>query len=1103
MKKALQFLTVLVWILLLAFSGRTVAQETTASISGIVRDKSGPLAGVTIVAVHTPTGTQYSVSTRADGRFNISNVRISGPYRLTASFVGYRAQTLPPFGLTISQNFDANIVLTESDVQLKEVVVTTAQNKTFNSNHTGASDIISRSQIERLPTINRSLSDFTKLTPFANSNQTNSFGGRNNLYNNVTVNGSSFNNTFGLAGTIGGQTGAQPISIDAIDQIQVNLAPYDVRQGSFTGAGINTVTKSGTNNITGSAYGYYQSPGLKGSKVGDITYPVGSFNYHLLGFSFGAPIIKNKLFLFLDAETERRTSPATSFVAKQGAQAAGGNVSIADAATLDQLKNFLLTNYNYNPGTYQGYSYGFAADRITARLDYNINSRNTINFNFFYLKSNRDTYPSNSGAPTGGSSNTGRQPSINSLPFSGAGYNIINNLASGIIQLNSTISNSISNKVELGYTAMRDKRKSLGSGAFPLVDIRNGAGQPDLTAFGFEPFTANNLLNTDIVQLNDYLTISAGRHEIVLGTQNQMQSYKNGFDPNYNGAYVFNSATDFLKSATTGADLATQYQLGYSALSAAFPFAKVKNYQIGFFAQDKWRIKDNFNVTYGVRLDIPIFGETFSDNAAVHGLTFRDGLKESTSQKPKATIQVSPRIGFNWDVFKNQTLQVRGGTGLFTGPPPQVWISDQAGNNGVQFGAIRQSSSATKPAGFPFSPDVNKYRPTPGPNNLPHSYNLVFVDQHFKFPKVWRSDFGVDYKLPGDIIATVEGFYTKDVNAVNVQNINLPRQNTPLASVDKRPYFANSKIYGGLIPSSPTDYAAPNITDAELITNSKKGYSYAASLKLERNVKGLYTALIYTHSDSRSVNDGGSIAQSIWRDRAVSGDPNADLLSYSNYRLLNRGLGIVSYRKEYARAFATSIGVTYELQTNGAGTYTYSGDANNDGQSNDLIYVPRNASEINLQTYTVTNSITKVVTPYPAAQQWTDLNNYINQDPELKKRRGTYAERNGLVFPYYHQINLNFTQDFFFTLKNGKRNTLRFTADIYNFENLLNPKWGIEQIPLSTGSIIRFTGVDKNNVPSYSVNYLDPDNLKPYTRTFQQTGASAYAIQLGLKYIFQ
>jgi len=1102
MKKALQLFTVLVWIFFVALSSRTIAQETTASISGTVKDKSGPLAGVTIVAVHTPTGTQYGVSTRADGRFNISNVRIGGPYRLTASFVGYRPQTVPPFGLTISQNFDANIVLTESDVQLKEVVVTTAQNKTFNSNHTGASDIISRSQIERLPTISRSLNDFTKLTPFANSNQSygsNSFGGRNNLYNNITVNGSSFNNTFGLSGAIGGQTGAQPISIDAIDQIQVNLAPYDVRQGSFTGAGINTVTKSGTNDITGSAYGYYQSPGLRGSKVGDITYPRGSFNYRLLGFSFGAPIIKNKLFLFLDAETERRTSPATSFVAQQGAQKPGGNVSVADAATLDQLKSFLLTTYNYNPGTYQGYSYGFAADRITARLDYNINSRNTINFNFFYLKSNRDSPPSNSGAP-----GNRRQASATSLPFSGAGYNIVNNLASGIIQLNSTISNSTSNKLELGYTAMRDKRKSLGSGPFPLVDIQNGAGLPDLTAFGYEPFTANNLLNTDIVQLNDYFTISAGRHEVVLGTQNQMQSYKNGFDPNYNGAYVFNSAADFLKSATTGADLATQYQLGYSALSTSFPFAKVKNYQIGFFAQDKWRIKDNFNVTYGVRLDIPTFKETFSDNPAVHGLTFRDGLKESTSQKPKAAIQVSPRVGFNWDVFKNQTLQVRGGTGLFTGPPPQVWISDQAGNNGVQFGAIRQLASATKPVGFPFSPDVNKYRPTPGPNNLPHSYNLVFVDQHFKFPKVWRSDIAVDYKLPGDIVATAEGFFTKDLNAVNVQNINLPGQNTPLAGADPRPYFVNTRIYGGVIPSSPTDYAAPNITDAELITNSKKGYSYAASLKLERNVNGLYTALIYTHSDSRSVNDGGSIAQSIWRDRSVAGDPNADALSYSNYRLPNRVLGIVSYRKEYAHAFATSIGVTYELQSSGVGTYTYSGDANNDGQTNnDLIYVPRNASEINLQTYNITNSITKVVTPYPAAQQWTDLNNYIDQDPYLKTRRGTYAERNGLVFPYYHQINLNFTQDFFLTLKNGKRNTLRFTADIYNFQNLLNPKWGIVQGSINTGGIIRFLGVDKNNVPSYSVNYLDPQSFRPYTRTFVQSNASLYAIQLGLKYIFQ
>ena len=1076
---------------LLLFAGSTFAQETTAAISGIVKDKSGPLAGVTITAIHVPTGTQYSISSRTDGRYNFPNVKIGGPYKLTANFIGYKQHVIDAFTLTLGQNFEANINMSEANVELKEIIVTAGQNKTFNANHTGASDIITRSQIERMPTISRSLNDFTKLTPFAGGGG--SFGGRNNLNNNITVNGASFNNTFGLSGSIGGQTGAQPISIDAIDQIQVNLAPYDVRQGSFTGAGINTVTKSGSNSVTGSAYGYVQGAGIKGLKSGNVTLTKQPFDYHLAGFSFGAPLIKNKLFVFFDAEQERRSTPATTLLANRPGLT-GSNVSHANASTLDSLQSFLKTKYNYNSGPYENYANHFAADRITTRFDYNINNRNTLNVNFFYLKSNKDVSASNSGAPNGN-----RQPSLTGLPFFSSGYNIANNLFSGIIELNSSFNNSASNKFQVGYTAMRDQRKSLGSGTFPLVDILNGQGQ-SLTAFGYEPFTAFNKLKTDIFQLNDYFTLFKGNHEITLGTQNQFQSYTNGFAPNYYGSYTFNSVPDFYASANNGVDNATNYTLRYSALSNDFPYGKIKNYQLGFFIQDKWKLRENFTLTYGLRLDIPIYEQTFTNNPAVPALIFRNGIQVSTAQTPKTPLLLSPRIGFNWDIKGDQTLQLRGGTGIFTGPPPQVWISNQASNNGVQFGSFSHGPLQ----GNVFSPDVNTYRPAPSANNLPTGYNLAITDKNFKFPQVWRSDLAIDYKLPFNIVATAEAFLTKDINAVYVQNINLPTTGTALNGPDTRTQYIKSRIYDGTsMVNGKSVYgptlANPNITDAELMTNTNKGYSYAASIKLERNVKGLYTTLIYTHSDARSVNDGGSIAQSVWSQRPVSGDPNANVTSFSQYRLPNRVLGIISYRREYAKFMATSVGMTYEFITGGGSSYTYSGDINGDGVPyNDLIYVPRDFSEMNF-----VDVIKNKVITYSKAQQAVDFNNYINQDPYLKTRRGKYAERNGLLNPYYGQTNLNLTQDFFLQGHNGKRNTLRFTADIFNFQNLVNKNWGIVKVPVTTGGLIKYAGLDAAGKPTFQMNYQDPTNKVPYTSTFYNPGTAYWTMQLGLKYIFQ
>lgn len=1088
-------------ILFIAFFGlvgNTYAQETTSSMSGTVKDKNGPLPGVTITAIHTPTGSKYVTSTRGDGRFNLEGLKVGGPYTISASFIGYSTSTQENINLTLGENFDANFNLSETTIQLKAVVVSTNQNKTFNSNRTGASDIVGKTQIERLPTVTRSLADVTKLTPYGSGGQGNTYGGRNNLYNNITVNGAQFNNTFGLSGTIGGQTGANPISLDAIDQVQVNLAPYDVTQGGFTGAGVNSLTRAGTNSFYGTVYGYYQAPSLVGTKVGTTVLPKQQFNYNLEGLSLGGAIIKNKLFLYVNTERERRSSPATNFVASTpSAPYTGTNGSVISqpkATTLDSLRNFLISKYNYDPGTYQGYNRNFYRNNVTARFDLNISPRSSANLNLFYLRSYNNIAPSNSGSLNGG-----RQPSLFTLPFSGAGYRINNDLYSGIFELNSRFNLFISNKFQAGATFERDYRASLGSGIFPEVDILGGTStSPEVTSFGFEPFTAFNKLNSNIFIINDYLKIFKGKHEFTVGTQNQIQSYQNGFSPNYYGSYVFNSINDFYNSANNGVDNAYRYTLSYSALSTDFPIAKVKNVQLGFLGQDKITLDPNFTLNLGLRVDIPIIANTFTDNPGVNNLSFRNGIKVSTAQVPNTKVLLSPRIGFNWDVLGNHTFQVRGGTGIFTGPPPQVWISNQAGNNGVQFGSFAITSNKGAPIGFPFSPDVNKYKPAPSPNNLPTSYNIAVTGKSFNFPQVWRTSLGADVKLFADITATLEGFYTQDINAVYFDNINLPAASTGtrLTGPDNRVRYNSSQIWSG---KGGATLSNPNISTAILLRNTDKGYSWATSLKLERNKGGLYTAVIYTKSDSRSVNDGGSIAASSWSGRYISGDPNAAVLGFSQYRVPNRFLAVANYKIEYLHFAATTLGFTFEIQPNGSYSYVYSGSLSNDGNNGtDLWYVPAQQSDINLVDVKSGTTVT-----YSAAQQWYDLNNYINQDPYLSTRRGQYAERNGLLAPYYHQLNVNFGQDFFIKLSNGKRNILRFTADIINFDNLLNKNWGLRKSPINTNSLLAFKGLNSSGAPTYSLSYLNSTTQTPYTSTFAQTNGSIWSAQLGLRYIFQ
>ena len=1088
-------------LMMLPVSGVFAQGSTTAALAGTVVDEKGQgLPGASVIAVHEPTGSRYGGSTRADGRYNIVNMRVGGPYKITVSFVGYKNAVQSGIVLTLAQELRQNFKLEVNQSQLEEVKVVASRSSIINSGRTGAATTVSNNQITTLPTLNRSLGDFARLDPRANGLN---FAGRNSLYNNITVDGAFFNNAFALSSTIGGQAGASPISVDAIDQFQVLIAPYDVRQGMATGANINVVTKSGTNNWSGSGYYFGTDQGLVGNKIGEVVNQYGTFARGQIGARIGGALIKDKLFVFGSFEQETQTDPGSNFVAtRTGSEP---NKSIAKAADLDRLKDFLMSKFKYNPGAYENWNREKYSQKVNLRLDWNISDKHKFNVKYNYLRSYADINPSNSGSLSGG-----RGASATVLPFQGSLYRINNNLDSYIAELNSTFSSSVANNLTVGYTAMRDFRQSpVNDNPFPTVDIGNN-DLNELTVFGYEPFSANNILNSDIFQIADNLTIYKGKHVYTLGLAYETNSFMNGFAPNYYGGYQFKSIDDFINSANGDTKvIPARYQQQWSNYST-FPFAEMKGSTLSFYGQDEITAAKGLKLTFGLRADatsFPSFDEPKYTNTYVPSLTFRDGVKLTTNKFPETTVLWSPRFGFNWDVKDDKQTQIRGGLGIFSGRVPYVWLSNQLSNNGVLFG----SENIQNPTNRPFNPDVNAYRPAITLPLTPTAYNLAVTDPNFKFSQVFRTNLALDKNLGDGWILGLEGIYTKDINAVYLENVNLPKSTVKAVGADNRVIFytlganglpssvRNFAIYGNVrgvnAPAvGPNTVSSPNISDAIVIKNTDLGYSYAFTATISKSFEnGLFASLAYTNSDSRSVNDGGSIAQSQWRDRVISGDPNENVASYSSYIQTHRFNAYGSYRLNYLNENAsTTFGFTYSAAPAGRFSYTYSGDMNGDNQtSNDLIFIPRSQSDILLRD----------LGTYTAAQQWADLDKYITQDSYLNSHRGHYAERNGAELPWSANFDFKIIQDFYIKV-GGHKNTLQFTLDVFNFGNYVTPQWGLNQSTLRAGLINYVANDAATGRPVFTFPYRS--GTTPLSDTFQRSFGlgSRWQAQFGVRYIF-
>lgn len=1053
------------------------AQVTTSGLTGTVKDDKGEaLIGATVKAVHVPSGTVYGTTTQDGGHYNIRGMRVGGPYTITVSYVSYKEEQAQNVSLPLGQTFKIDFKLETAATALKELVVTGRQDRVFNNSRTGASTTITRDQLQSLPTLNRSITDFTKLTPQSGKGLT--FAGRNNLYNRFTVDGSLFSNAFGLSDLPGGQTNAQPISLDAIDQLQVNLAPYDVRLSGFTGANINAVTRSGTNEFSGSVYSFFKNNSLTGSQIKGTDVTKDKYTLKQYGFRLGGPIIKNKLFFFVNGEMERQTSPGTTWQANRGQS--GNNVTSVRASALDSVKDLLQSKFGYDPGAYENYDFEQNNDKITAKIDWNISEKHKLSVRYSYLNAIKDLNPSTSNS-------NGRSNSNRSVLFENMKYRQHNKINSVVAELNSTFSNKFSNNLSVTYSAFRDYRETFGK-PFPVVDIENGAGS-NYISFGSEPFSALNSLNQDLFQASDNFNIYSGKHTFTIGAAGEYFKFSNAFAQFFYGQFRYASLQDFFNAANGVAGVnPTLYQLTYSAVKDdPRPAAKLSAATVSVYGQDEFQIKDNFKLTYGLRLDVPFYPTTLPTNPLVNAMTFRNGEKLDVSKLPKTTILWSPRIGFNWDVMNDQKLQVRGGTGIFTGTIPYVWAVNQAGQNGLLFG----NEFSNNPTNRPFSADPGKYIPANAQAAPSFAINVTAPD--FKYPQIWRSNLAADIRLPGDVIATVEGIYTKDINAIYHRDANLVNPVGKTVGPNVRDTF----------PGGTANRINPTITNAIVLDNSSKGYSYSLSLQLQKTFDfGLYASIAYTYTNAKDLTSSpGSQAASAFNGNQIVNDPNMPVLSYTNYLVKNRVVGMAAYTIKYAKLLSTTLSLIYEGSPYADGfnnsriSYVYAGNnsINKDNStSNDLVYIPRNQNDIILIPTNGTDTRT-------ADQIWADLDQYISSSKYLNSHRGQFAERNGDQFPWYNRFDVRLVQDIDFSkIAPKSKSKLQFTLDIINFANLLSSDWGVAPNTNVTNFITFRDFKGAGGAPRYS--FVKPTDNKVFIDN--NTIASRWQMQIGLRYIF-
>lgn len=1056
----------------------TTAQVTTATLSGIVKDAKGtPLAAATVTIEFPDAGIRQRLVTKADGRFTVPNLRVGGPYKVTVEHVSYQKATTDNVMLELGLNNTLDVVMEEAAQTLTGVTVA-ARSRIFDDKRTGASTNISNRQLKSLPTISRSADDYLRLTPSASATYNGlSFAGRNGQYNNFSLDGAVFNNPFGLdAPTPGGQTNAQPVSLDAIDQIQVNIAPYDVTQAGFTGAGVNTVTKSGSNKFSGTVYSFFRNQSLTGKKVDGTKFNVPDLSQIQSGFALGGALKKDKLFYFLSFENEYRNEEATAFVARNASNGNDPNTSRVLESDLQAVSSILKTRFNYETGPYQGYKHKQTNFKWLAKLDWNISDvhKFTLTYNGLDASKEKPAHPSAIGR---------RGPDYTTLQFRNSGYEIVNKLNNISAELKSNWKGNSANKLRLVYTTFRDKRNPFST-PFPVVNISKYNTR--YIVAGHEPFSIYNRLNQDAFQVTNDYTIYARNNNITIGGSFESFKFGNSFNLVGYGPTLFwdTDINTFLTNVPVGDPIVfgaypLDVDVNYAKNRAAadqWSWYYLTVAQLSGYVQDEIQVAKNFKLTLGARWDRSIyFGSRYRSanfnadgtfagsytegkptianndplvlyNSAGFRIQNGEGKDLDNTELPGGTL-FSPRMGFNFDVSGNKTFQIRGGTGLFTGRFPFVWLGNHIGN--------------------------------------PFSFFYNATDRNFQWPQVWRSNLGADYKTKAGTIFTADVAYTKDVKAMMVRNykLGLPTGFLNSTTGDRR------KIYRAVDLGSANAY---------VFTNTRQGYQVNISGQAQHTFKnGWFLMGGYNYTVAK---DASSISAEISSDafdrNPILGHANEARLTPSLYGNAHRILFVGSRKWDYGKdkKWSTTISFFSNWTSGNRFAYVYGGDINNDGtSSNDLLYVPTDA-EIDLMAFAPLTDINGNL--QDAAAQRTALKAYISQDEYLSGLRGKYTEKYGGENSWFGQFDIRILQD----LHNNKSKRDRFlqlSIDMMNIGNLVSSKWGVRQYATTSGYFQPISVSLSGSTPTYQ---FDPS----LTSTFISSPdlQSRWQIQIGIRYNF-
>jgi hypothetical protein len=1014
---------ILTLLVLAVLSGQCLnAQVTTGTISGTVKDADGKdLAGATITAVHVPTGTKYETIARNGGQFTLPNLKVGGPYTITVHYTGYTDQVFTDQTVSLGTPLNLNAILNSANAVLKEVTVTAQGRGLINSQRTGTSTNVTSRQIQSLPSINRNIQDFARLTPQVRvgtggndgTSRGLSFAGQSNRYNQFSVDGANASDAFGLSssGTNGGQANINPISIDAIQEIQVVLSPYDVTQGGFTGGGINAVTKSGTNKFHGSVYGQYQDQSFVGknnaynSTIARL--PYANFKNKTFGASVSGPIIQNKLFFFVNAERFKKTTPVGFD------PTISGSGSKVNPDTLKAIRDFMLKTYGFDLGSYGAISNENQSTSVFGRIDWNISDKHKLTFRHNYVD---------------GSNDIGRSRSATTAYFENTGYMFHNTTNSSVIELNSTFSSKMSNVLRLTYNRIRDARETPKA---PNLFISNyDATQKANISYnlGSEYSSAANSLDQDIFSITENFTLYKGSHTFTFGTNDEFFKSSNVFLQGYYGAYTYslgNSSTNNIANWMANTGL-TQYQVGYSTAGRGDKApAILKAAQFSVFAQDVWSASKNFKLTYGLRIDLPQISNTPPANAKFDSAFASFGAK--TEQMPKSRLMYSPRIGFNWNA-EDQGVQLRGGMGMFTGRIPFVWISNQFSNTGVTTKNLSYTTTSNPTVGsigvkYTFDkndPQIGAFIPTSG---TPAPTVINVIDKNFKYPQIFRANLAADKKIGKGFISTFEILYTKTINNATYTNLNISENGESNVTIGSttRPYWTKTFNTG--------------YTQVLKLYNTNEGASWNFTFQLQKTYsKGWSGSIAYNFGMATSLSDlPSSVAASNWRGVQTINGLNKPDLGISNFDMGSRVSGFVTKEFKYLKHFSTNISLFYNGQAGQRLTYVYATASSKDitgedNSSTSIVYVPASLAEANFADISGGKT---------ASQQWADFQAFATANPYLQKHMGQNTERNGDRLPWENHFDARIAQDFL--LKNHK---LEIFFDVVNLGALLNKDWG-------------------------------------------------------------